>query len=337
MKKTIFSFAVLAATIFASCSKDAEIATPSSGSQIAESIVAVTLSSDETTRATPSATATEWENAISSMTLFAFDESRNLILRREFTASELTSKSASVALPKSVANTECTFYAVANSAASLIANYASLMALLEQDASQYNSTYAEVSTASNRAGGFAMSGTATKTIGGANSVTSVPITIKRTVAKVSMNVTLDTIFAQKYPGATLTYNSATISKAASQSHIIASTISTGAMNYSFTQATGAGNNFLFYIFENGALASGSRVLLEINTTFDRDGSAITTDDRTEVIFPIELTGGGTGEIVRNGYYHIAANIRGLVGQDCDVTITVANWETPVSQSVDLGM
>ena len=37
-----------------------------------------------------------------------------------------------------------------------------------------------------------------------------------------------------------------------------------------------------------------------------------------------------------GYYRIAANITGLVGQDCIVSVTVADWETPVTQNVELG-
>ncbi len=338
MKKFIFSFAVLTATIFASCSKDADLVTPSTDDYSDVNLVAITLTSEsDTTRATPSASATTWEKSISSLTLFAFDASQSLVLRREFTASELTAKAASVALPKSMANSQCTFYVVANGSVSTIANYSSLLASMELDASQYNGTYSEVSTSSKRSLGFVMSGTSTTTIGSVNTITSVPITIKRTVAKVSMSITLDDVFAEKYPSSTLTYNSVTLSKAASQSPIISSVISTGAMSYSHTQATGAGDNYLFYIFENGALSSGSRVTLELNTTFDLDGSASSIDDRTEVLYTIELSGSGTGEILRNGYYYIDANIRGLVGQDCDIAITVADWETPVTQSVDLGL
>ena len=55
----------------------------------------------------------------------------------------------------------------------------------------------------------------------------------------------------------------------------------------------------------------------------------------EVIYTVPLTGKAGGEIARNGYYRIAANITGLVGQDCQVAVTVAEWESPVTQSVDL--
>ena len=83
-------------------------------------------------------------------------------------------------------------------------------------------------------------------------------------------------------------------------------------------------------------AAGSRVLLEINATYDSDGSTSTTDDRSEVTYSVELTGKAAGEILRNGYYRVAANITGLVGQDCAVSVTVADWETPVTQNVELG-
>ena len=111
------------------------------------------------------------------------------------------------------------------------------------------------------------------------------------------------------------------------------------MTYTHTQApaTASGkNNNLFYIFENGALAEASRVALEITATYDADGNASTTADRMEVIYTVPLTGKAGGEIARNGYYRIAANITGLVGQDCQVAVTVAEWESPVTQSVDLG-
>ena len=70
--------------------------------------------------------------------------------------------------------------------------------------------------------------------------------------------------------------------------------------------------------------------------YDADGNASTTADRMEVVYTIPLTGKAGGEIARNGYYRVAANITGLVGQDCQVSVSVAEWETPVTQSVDLG-
>lgn len=275
---------------------------------------------------------------MSSLSIFVFDNADNFIIRRELTSSELAAKSATFSLPKSLASTPCSFYAVANYDASSAKTRAALTSLVEKSTADYNGTFAEVSTAAKRSGGFVMSGFATKTVGAVNTTTNIGITLKRTVAKVALQTTIDPSFSQKY-GGSLTVNSVKLSKAASQSLVVAGTPTPGTMTFSHTQtpAAASGNyNALFYCFENGALAAGSRVLLEINATYDSDGNASTPDDRSEVTYSIELTGKTAGEILRNGYYRIAANITGLVGQDCAVSVTVADWETPITQNVELG-
>ena len=275
---------------------------------------------------------------MSSLSIFVFDNADNLIIRRDLTFDELVAKSATFALPKSTAGIECSFYAVANYDASSAKTRTALTALVENSATAYNGTFAEVSTKAKRSGGFVMSGSATKTVGAVNTTTNIGITLKRTVAKIAFQAAVDPSFADKYSGS-LTVNSIKLSKAASQSLVVAGTPTPGAMSYTHTQtpATASGKyNALFYCFENGSLTAGNRVLLEINATYDLDGNASTTDDRSEVTYSVELAGKAAGEIPRNGYYRITANITGLVGQDCIVSVTVADWETPVTQNVDLG-
>ena len=342
MKKILFAATALAAALFASCDKDNDTINPalpetSDGARIA---ITLTGADEADTRAffDASAKAESWESSLSSLSVFAFDNSGALIIRRDFTSSELASKSATFALPKSAAGTECSFYAVANYDASSAKTRAALTVLVEKSAADYNGTFAEVSSAAKRSGGFVMSGSTSKTIGAVNSTTLVGITLKRTVAKVALQTTIDPSFADKYAGE-LTINSVKLSKAASQSSVVAGTPTPGAMSYTHTQTLAAASgkyNALFYCFENGSLTAGNRVLLEINATYDLDGNGSTTDDRSEVTYSVELTGKAAGEILRNGYYRIAANITGLVGQDCAVTVTVADWETPVTQSVELG-
>lgn len=341
MKKLIFAATAIVAALFASCDKDPETLNPTTPGAVDGAQVTLTLAgADEQTRAffDTTAKAEAWESSLSSLSVFAFDKAGMLILRRDFTSAELTAKSATFALPKSTAGTECSFYAVANYDASAAKTKSALTSMLEKSAGDYNGTFAEVSTKAKRSGGFVMSGSATKTVGAVNTTTDVAITIKRTVAKVALQTTIDPTFAQKY-GGTLTINSVKLSKAASQSLVIAGTPTPGAMTYTHTQtpasASGKMNN-LFYIFENAALTAGNRVLLEINATYDLDGSDATTNDRSEVVYSVELTGKSAGDILRNGYYRVTANISGLVGQDCEVSITVADWETPVTQNVDLG-
>ena len=342
MKKILFAAAVMAAALFASCDKNDEtinsvIPEAADGARIAITLIGA---GDTETRAffDTTAKAESWESSLSSLSVFAFDNGGGLIIRRDFTAAELASKSATFALPKSTAGTECSFYAVANYDASSAKTRAALTSLVEKSAADYNGTFAEVSTAAKRSGGFVMSGMKSQTVGAVNSTTNVGITLKRTVAKIAFQAAVDPSFADKYSGS-LTVNSVKLSKAASQSLVVAGTPTPGTMTFSHTQtpASASGKcNALFYCFENGALPAGSRVLLEINATYDSDGNTSTTDDRSEVTYSVELTGKAAGEILRNGYYRVAANITGLVGQDCAVSVTVADWETPVTQNVELG-
>lgn len=338
MKNHLFAAVATAAALFTACNKESEpiVPTPMDGTRIC-----ITLAEAVDTRAFFDATATAetWEKSLSSLAVFAFDNAGSLIVRRDFTASELAAKSATFSLPKSVAGTLCSFYAVANFDASATKTEADLTALVESAAASYNGTFAEVSMKALRPGGFVMSGMKTQTVGAVNSTTNVGISLKRTVAKVALQTTVDASFAQKYSGS-LTINSVKLSKAASQSLVVAgSTPSAGAMTFTHTQSPAAGAsqfNNLFYLYENGALTSGNRVLLEINATYDMDGSAATTDDRSEVTYSIELAGTAAGEILRNGYYRISANITGLVGQECIVSVSVADWESPITQTVELG-
>ena len=120
---------------------------------------------------------------MSSLSIFVFDNADNFVIRRDLTSSELAAKSATFSLPKSLASTPCSFYAVANYDASSAKTKAALMALVEKSAADYNGTFAEVSAAAKRSGGFVMSGSVTKTVGAVNTTTNVGITLKRTVAK----------------------------------------------------------------------------------------------------------------------------------------------------------
>ena len=259
MKKILFAATALAAALFASCDKDNDTINPalpetSDGARIA---ITLTGADEADTRAffDASAKAEAWESSLSSLSVFAFDNGGALIIRRDFTSSELSSKSATFSLPKSAAGTECSFYAIANYDASSAKTKAALMALVEKSAADYNGTFAEVSAAAKRSGGFVMSGSVTKTVGAVNTTTNVGITLKRTVAKVALQTTIDPSFADKYAG-TLTINSVKLSKAASQSLVVVGTPTPGAMTFSHTQtpATASGKcNALFYCFENGAL------------------------------------------------------------------------------------
>lgn len=338
MKKILF--AALAALSMIACNKDDETTIISEIDTLDGAIVAMRFTDETPTRAffAEATTAETWEKSLSSLCVYVFNAKGDLITLRDFTSSELSAKSATFALPHATAGTTCDFYAVANLSLSGIATKSALLAKLETSAAVYNGTFVEVSTKAKRSGGFVMTAGLSKAIA-EGGTTSIALTLKRTVAKIAVQTSIDPTFATKYSG-TLTVTSTKILRAASQTPIIApATPTPGAMTYIHTQAPGTASgkyNNLFYLFENGPFAEASRVALEITTAYDADGNASTTADRMEVVYTVPLTGKAGGEIARNGYYRIAANITGLVGQDCQVAVTVAEWESPITQSVDLG-
>lgn len=340
MKK--FLFIPLALALLSSCEKMSSVDTerphdPTTATQIHLSFVA-----EQPTVKTffdPTATAESWEKTLSSVDALVFDAEGRLLVHRKFTAAELTSKSASFAVPNTAAGTSCEFYVVANRPLDGLSSKSELLALMQSDAADYNGTFAEVSTRAKRSGGFVMSGSTSKTLAAAGSATDVAVTLRRCVAKIAVQTSLTAEFASRYSGK-VRIATATLSRAASRSTLIGQAApNPGAMTFTHTQSAGSSGdkyNNLFYAFENGNLAAGSRVLLTLEGTYDRDGDFSTTGDQAPVTYTVELTGGGAGQLLRNGYYRVQVTLDGLTGSDATVRVSVAEWETPLTQTVSLG-
>ena len=224
------------------------------------------------------AAAETWEKSLTSLTVYVFNSQGNLVARvRSPPRNSSTSRRPSRCRIRRQGTT-CDFYAVANLSLTGVTTKSALLSKVEASAADYNGTFAEVSTKAKRAGGFVMSASASKSIA-EGSTTDVAMALRRTVAKLSVQTTIDAAFAEKYSG-TITVTGVKLSKAASQSPVIApATPSPGAMSYTHTQtATAAAGRYdnLFYVFENGALAEGNRVQLEITASYDADGGTSTT-------------------------------------------------------------
>ncbi len=341
MKKIFLSFAVLAASLFTSCNDKIDTALPSTPDSVAGSVVNVSFTSEDAETRTffaSTATAETWEKSLSSLVMYVFDSAGDIITLRKFSSTELTAATATFAIPGVESGDQCKFYVVANdSTIGYVEDESTLLAKVESSAAVYNGTFAEVNSAAKRSGGFLMSGSSTKSI--ATGVTEVEVTLKRTVAKVAVQVAKSSTFTSLYSG-DLKINSITVSKAASQSRVFAqSTPSTGSMVYSHSQTSNVSGSYfqnLFYLFENGALAEASRVTLTINATYDVDGNFTTTTDQASMTYTLTLDGTSGGAITRNGYYRVTVNINGLSGADATLEVSVADWETVATQTVNLG-
>ena len=251
--KKLFLAAGAALALLASCSKHTdEIADSTIGSVVKIAFV------DETpqTRAFfgTTAAAESWEKQIGSLTLFVFDQNRTAVLQRNFSASEIAAKTATIPIPDATPGQTYSFYVLANNSnLGTVADLDDLLALSESEAASYNGTFDEVSTKAKRTQGFTMTGSATQAIAQAGQVTTVNISLKRLVAKIAVQTCLDAQFASIYPGS-VKINSAELSRAAISCHYIAETsASTVAHTFTHTQTSkdlsGKYGN-LFYVYGN---------------------------------------------------------------------------------------
>ncbi len=332
--KHLFLAATVALGLLVSCNKEeTEIYATSKGA-----VATVSFTDGEPATRSATAEAEPWEKTLNTVTMFVFDPSGDLMVKRSFSAAELSAKKATFALPDAVPGNVCEFYAVANLDVANVGDKTTLTALLERDAASYNGTFAKVSTKAARDGGFVMSGTTSKAVAAAGSTTDVAITLKRTVAKVAVQVTPSPRFGSLYQGA-VRINSITLSNGATQTPVFHSDYNPGAFNFSATQASDAASGKyrnLFYLYESPARNVGNRVKATIDATYDMDGDFSTAAGQSSMTYEVELDGTSGGEIRRNGYHRVDITINGLSGNDALLTITPAEWESPVTQTVELG-
>ncbi len=335
-------FATLAAAaMLASCSENTDLVNnvPESGDGPQ---VHITLTSDPATRAffDASAAAETWEKEIEALKVYVFNEDGNLIVSRAVTAPEIEAKSVRFTLPNSAASTTCHFYVVANTDYGTVSTMAAMDNLVESvTLGDYNGTFQEAGQGRKRTDGFVMTGKASDIISPAGSSTTIGVTLKRIVAKVAVRTSIDPALTASLNGGTVAITSTAISRVSARSNSFYKIqMQPRTPAFDFAQAPyaeGAYLNNIFYVYENAPLSHATRLLLTLTGYFDADGSSSTTFDRSEVEYQIVMDGAGEGEIKRNGYYRVEATVKGLSGDEVLVTFTVADWETPVTQTVDL--
>ena len=181
----------------------------------------------------------------------------------------------------------------------------------------YNGLYEDVTTRAVRAGGFVMSGQVEKNMAPVGQTTVVEITLKRTVAKIKVNVNVTPEFFQKYGG----------SFSVLGIDVLGTPAFTNLIDYNFpiedetvdltqtpTEVAGNSCQSLFYVFENGERTQSEQVKLRIRGTYDVGGNSLNRIPQTYVV-ELDVDPQGGGVIRRNGYYCIDVNINGVTGSD----------------------
>ena len=160
MKHLFIAVAMIATTLFASCSKDSNEMLQESTNPANGSVVNLTFADEDLSTRTffsTTAIAETWEKSLSSISILVFDTSGDIIVSRAFNSSELSDKRVVFALPGVGSGDQCKFYVVANTSVGSVATEVALKALLESSPTLYNGTFAEVSARVKRTGGFVVS------------------------------------------------------------------------------------------------------------------------------------------------------------------------------------
>lgn len=204
--------------------------------------------------------------------------------------------------------------------------------------------------------GFAMSGMATvaKTAGYVGPRT-VEIKVSRIVSKVQVKVATTTTFEDNYHlkfGSTLTINTVELINVHAKTNLFsgslpatpAALINIVQTPYPLTGSTTApdGNEYYanFYTFENQitgtTTAPTSKPMLRITATFDFDGDALTTGDKSEIVYEKEIGKITNGTLHRNAYYTIDTKINGLTPQEVVTTINIEDWTIVAKEDIEFG-
>lgn len=157
-----------------------------------------------------------------------------------------------------------------------------------------------------------------------------------------MQTTIDAAFAEKYSGTITTVTGVAFSKAASQSPVIAPANLFARRDelipdtQTATAAAGRYDN-LFYVFENGALAEGNQVQLEITASYDAATAAPRrppTVRKSSIRYLSRARQAERSCVTATTASKFCDHGSGRLGGG--LTITVADWESPVTQQIDLG-
>lgn len=324
MKKILLSFAVCAATLFASCSKDTDTINTELTAPVQGSVVNLSFQSEAvSTRAffEDMGTLQAWEKQINYVTVFVFDADGEIVTCEKFKDSEIAESKVSFVLPNISSGDRCYFYAIANQEVRAdIATLTELRTELSSDIADYNGAFEQVTATALRADNFAMTGYDYITIANPDYANNLSIDMRRLVAKFAVETSLDPSFVEQFSGAIRVVN-VNITDASSKSHMISlNSITATERDYNVSQTPrefdGEFRN-LFYLFES--YNDGPDITIDL--IYDFDGDFSTTDDQTASSFTNYLP----SDIDMNDYFRIKCVINGITDLDPVVSFKVLDW------------
>lgn len=271
----------------------------------------------------------------------------NIVLRRSLTTEELEARKVTVAIP----NLSYTDWSWKPISIYFFANYqvpddindkAALEALADNLPVMYNCVDNAASSGLKWESGFTMFAKREVSV-------KVPeylnfnITLRRTVAKIAVRVSIDPDFSANHQGGKLEITGASVVRAASDCRLLLPGTVEIPSAMDFSHRVGAvqsetDKEFVFYVFPNPQLISGSpdNPALVIEGIFDRDGNAKTTDDLFDVRYEVFINQTDRGRIERNRVYKYDLKVIGLNGAQLESAYRIDDWLTPDTQAIEAG-
>ena len=283
--------------------------------------------------------ARDFENKLNSLELLVFNDEGKKVISRKVEKDEIDAGEFSIGVSKSMAQRQCTIYAIANSKDVDATLKDEMDALVEDDFASYQGNYDMVLAKALRPRGFSMSDRQEITLCKTGEVTYVNLSLRRTVARIELRLQVSEAFASKYPGK-ITPKKAEFGNGAVKSFLIKSEVPfASAFNASHTQFCGISEgqwNNLFYAYERSDTTPETLPYIKIYADYDNDGNSQTEDDISQMEYKLLLGENGQGIIKRNTTYAIDASITGLEGDELLCDIQIAQWDEAPKEELEIG-
>ena len=278
-----------------------------------------------------------WEKEINSLTVCVYNPGNGTFFKRVFTTGEIAARRFDFVFPDAKPGDECEFYAVANMEVPAM-NREELLSMKDPAISDYNAKFYKVAFEACREEGFVMSGSTTQILSLKDGVTYVTLPLRRTVAKIAVQLQFSEEFMAKNPGLFLLGASVGIGPGSYSSWVFPheNTHLEWISSLWSMSMDKDGEKFqaLFYAFEyDNDVVWGFKTL-----SFTVFGDY--PDGNGQNIYYYKtyaVTIGGSekeqGKIQRNTYYRIQVIISGFTGSEIETDISVAPWDGLYTENI----
>lgn len=352
MKKIMFAAATAMLFLINGCTESPGEGDPTSGKNelidLSVSFSDIPLTLDTRAFMDDISQTEEWERQINSLSVYVYDSEGKYVTHKTFSGTSLGTRCI-VSVPRSVAETECTIYAMAN-----ITSYNEKKesdfrnTLCSTDIRKFNGNIEQMLSGELFDTGFPMSGYTKKVMSPFGHMTFVHVELKRVMAKVAFEYRVDPDFSVNHHGAAVRIDEVRCGLIAERAYMFETgEVRNGQDNHSVwmiqpSLVDGAWSRNLWYLYERGIQAQGNsndgEMEFYLTGTFDLDGNFDTTTDQHKVYFtiPVDYVS-GQGVLKRNTCYRISATIKGIAEPTLEVTWSVLDWVTPPVNNVDVGI